>query len=77
MPDPWLDYREQRARERRQAAEHEQALRLADEDDEPDPAGISAREEKSRDPSDPRRFHGPVNFAQIDKHLYATTEEAR
>ncbi|HEX9354918.1 MAG TPA: hypothetical protein VF933_14015 [Streptosporangiaceae bacterium] len=42
MPDPWLDYREQRARERRQAAEHEQALRLADEDDEPDPAGISA-----------------------------------
>jgi hypothetical protein len=30
-----------------------------------------------RDPSDPRRFHGPVNLAQIDELLYATTEEAR
>lgn len=30
-----------------------------------------------RDPSDPRRFHGPVNLAQIDEHLYAVTDEAR
>lgn len=30
-----------------------------------------------RDPLDPRRFHEPVNLAQIDEHLYATTEEAR
>lgn len=30
-----------------------------------------------RDPLDPRRFHGPVNLAQIDEHLYATTEDAR
>ncbi len=30
LPDPWQDYRGQRARERRDAAEREQALRLAD-----------------------------------------------
>jgi hypothetical protein len=35
LPDPWQDYRERRARERREAAEREQALlRRADEDDE-------------------------------------------
>ncbi len=36
LPDPWHDYREQRARERREAAGREQALRRAsEEDDEP------------------------------------------
>ena len=30
-----------------------------------------------RDPSAPQRFHGPVNLAQIDEHLYAVTDEAR
>ena len=34
LPDPWQDYRERRARERREAAEREQALRRADADDE-------------------------------------------
>ncbi|MGP0023297.1 MAG: replication-relaxation family protein [Streptosporangiaceae bacterium] len=34
LPDPWQDYRKQRARERREAAECEQALHCADEDDE-------------------------------------------
>jgi hypothetical protein len=39
LPDPWQDYRHQRARERREAAEREQALRRAsEEDDEPDTA---------------------------------------
>ena len=31
LPDPWQDYREQRARERREAADREQALRRASE----------------------------------------------
>jgi hypothetical protein len=40
LPDPWQDYRQQRARERREAADREQALRRAsEEDDEPDAAG--------------------------------------
>ena len=30
-----------------------------------------------RSPSDPRRFHGPVTLAQIDKRLYDATDEAR
>jgi hypothetical protein len=30
-----------------------------------------------RDPSAPRRFHGPVTLAQIDEDLYAVTDEAR
>ena len=34
LPDPWQDYRERRARERREAAEREQALLRADADDE-------------------------------------------
>ena len=36
LPDAWQDYRERRARERREAAEREQALLRADEDDEDD-----------------------------------------
>jgi hypothetical protein len=40
LPDPWQHYREQRARERRQAAAREQALLDADpDDDEPGTAG--------------------------------------
>jgi hypothetical protein len=35
LPDPWQDYRQQRARERREAAERAQALLDADPDDEP------------------------------------------
>ena len=34
LPDPWQDYREQRARERLDAASREKALLDADEDDE-------------------------------------------
>jgi hypothetical protein len=34
LPDPWQDYRERRARECRQAAERERALRHDDEDDD-------------------------------------------
>ena len=34
LPDPWQDYRERRARERREAAERERALRSDDEDDD-------------------------------------------
>jgi hypothetical protein len=34
LPDPWQDYRQQRARERREAAEREQALRRASEEDD-------------------------------------------
>jgi hypothetical protein len=34
LPDPWQDYRERRASERREAAEREQALYRADEDDD-------------------------------------------
>ncbi len=34
LPDPWQDYRAQRARERREAADREQALRAAEDDDE-------------------------------------------
>ena len=44
LPDPWQNYRERRARERREAAEREQALRYADEDDdEPAVSGTPAR----------------------------------
>jgi hypothetical protein len=44
LPDPWQDYRERRARERRQAADREQALRDADpDDDEPGTAGEALR----------------------------------
>lgn len=39
LPDPWQDYRRQRAHERREAAEREQALHYADEDDEALSAG--------------------------------------
>jgi hypothetical protein len=46
LPDPWQDHRAQRARERRQAAEREEALRRADEDDdEPATYGTPAGEE--------------------------------
>jgi Replication-relaxation len=41
LPDPWQDYREQRARERREAAEREQALLRADEDDDDEAAALS------------------------------------
>lgn len=46
LPDPWQDYRQQRAREHRQAAEREQALRYTDEDDESPLPGIPAGEEE-------------------------------
>ena len=36
LPDPWQDYRHQRARERREAAEREQALRRAAAEDDDD-----------------------------------------
>jgi hypothetical protein len=39
LPDPWQDYQARRARERREAAEREEALRRADEDE---PAAYSA-----------------------------------
>ena len=42
LPDPWQDYREQRARERREAAEREQALRRADGDDDDDDTAWAA-----------------------------------
>jgi hypothetical protein len=46
LPDPWQDYRARRARERREAAEHEQVLHRADEDDdEPATYGTAAGEE--------------------------------
>lgn len=44
------------------------------------PGCIGALEECAtahRDPSDPRRFHGPVTLAQIDEVLYSVTDEAR
>lgn len=44
------------------------------------PGCIGALEERAtahRDPSDPRRFHGPVTLAQIDEVLYSVTDEAR
>jgi len=47
LPDPWRDYRAQRARERREAAEREEALRRADEDDEAARYGTAAGEEAS------------------------------
>jgi hypothetical protein len=34
LPDPWQEYRERRARERREAAEREEALRWVGEDDD-------------------------------------------
>ena len=43
--DPWQDYRARRARERRAAAEREEALRGADEDDD-EPAGYGTAAEK-------------------------------
>ena len=44
LPDPWQDYREQRARDRREAARREQALLDADpDDDEPGAAGEAFR----------------------------------
>lgn len=45
LPDPWQDYRARRARERREAAEREQALRRADEEDEAATYGTAAGEE--------------------------------
>ncbi len=45
LPDPWQDYREQRARERREAAEREQALRRAAGDDYDDDTASVAGEE--------------------------------
>jgi Replication-relaxation len=46
LPDPWQDYRERRAQDRREAAEREQALHRADEDDdEPAMYGTAAGEE--------------------------------
>jgi hypothetical protein len=46
LPDPWQDYRQQRAHENREAAERELALRYADEDDEISLLSTSAREEE-------------------------------
>jgi hypothetical protein len=46
LPDPWQDYRQQRARQRREAAEREQALLRADEDDE-EPATYGTAEEEA------------------------------
>jgi hypothetical protein len=45
LPDPWQDYRQQRARERREAAEREQALRRADDDDYDDTVSTTVEEE--------------------------------
>jgi hypothetical protein len=45
LPDPWQDYRQQRARERRQAAEREQALRRAADEDYDDM--VNAMEERT------------------------------
>lgn len=46
LPDPWHDYRERRARGHLEAAEREQALYRADEDDdEPATYGTAAGEE--------------------------------
>jgi hypothetical protein len=44
LPDPWLDYRRQRARERREAAEREQALRRAADDYDDDTAWAGGEE---------------------------------
>ena len=44
LPDPWQDYRQQRARERREAAEREQALRRLDDDDDDDTAWAATGE---------------------------------
>ncbi|HEX6526515.1 MAG TPA: hypothetical protein VF070_41845 [Streptosporangiaceae bacterium] len=45
LPDPWQDYRQQRARERRQAAGREQALRRDDDDDyDDDPVSVAGEE---------------------------------
>jgi len=49
LPDPWQDYRQQRARERREAAEREQALRRADDDDYDDDTVSTTVEEESWD----------------------------
>jgi hypothetical protein len=45
LPDPWQHDRQVRAHERREAAEREQALRCADEDDEPAASSGSAGKE--------------------------------
>jgi hypothetical protein len=47
LPDPWQDYRRQRARERREAAEREQALRRAAGDDYDDDMVSATGEEGS------------------------------
>jgi hypothetical protein len=45
LPDPWQHDRQVRAHERREAAEREQALRCADEDDEAAaPSGSAGKE---------------------------------
>ena len=46
LPDPWQDYRERQARERREAAERERALLCADQDDELALPGSPAEEEE-------------------------------
>ena len=43
LPDPWQHHRQLRARERRESAEREQALRCADEDNGPAASSGSAR----------------------------------
>ena len=45
LPDPWQPDRQVRAHERRGPAEREQALRCADEDDEPAASSGSAGKE--------------------------------
>ncbi len=45
LPDPWQYHRQVRAHERREAAEREQPLRCADEDDEPAAPSDSAGKE--------------------------------
>ena len=44
LPDPWQDYRQQRARERREAAEREQALRRAADDYDDDTVSATGEE---------------------------------
>jgi hypothetical protein len=44
LPDPWRDYRQQRARERREAAERDQALRRAADDDYDDAVSVAGEE---------------------------------
>ena len=44
VPDPWQDYRQERASERREAADREQALRRLDDDDDGDTAWAATGE---------------------------------